>query len=629
MASEIKRAFIDLRMFLVLILGVLTSSSATASDGPRSLVMQCPDGHLPGVPVLVRVELRNADGSVARDVWDAEAVLSAGGTAPAPTPDRVKLWNGVGCALVSLAGTGGAELTASFEGLQATRMLRSLAGDPVRTVEGALPGGLTEWSGVVHVQGNVTVPDGAALRVLAGTLVLIEGVSTAEGQPGACKSPSETPASCGTTIVVNGAFESLGTEERPVTITARDPAKAWGEIQHGGAEPSLYRHTFITRGGNSRRGGHTGTGPIVRSGGGSRIRFENSVLAFTAGKSMQASDSDLEFHDCILARSTMGPEISGTSLLFERSWAFEFYGTDDNDGIYLHDQKVGQAITLRGSVFASGNDDGIDTLGSYVTIEDCIVRNFDGPDPDAKGISVFRGSVDISRCLVSDNQVGISAKGDESGGAEVRIERTTIAGNRVAIYAHDKNNEPDLKILYSIRNSILQAEESVRTDYPPEQITIDYSGLSQPWTGTGNVVADPLFRAPASRDYRLLAGSPCIDAGDPGSAPDPDGTRADMGAFPYEHSSPEPTFARGRVNDDAAVDLADALAILLHMFASLPIGCADSADLTDDGAIDVADAIRLLVYLFQEGSPPAAPAGECGPDPTGDALGCAAPPACV
>lgn len=36
-------------------------------------------------------------------------------------------------------------------------------------------------------------------------------------------------------------------------------------------------------------------------------------------------------------------------------------------------------------------------------------------------------------------------------------------------------------------------------------------------------------------DYRLSPGSPCIDAGNPASPLDPDGTRADMGAIPYQH----------------------------------------------------------------------------------------------
>jgi predicted outer membrane repeat protein len=44
--------------------------------------------------------------------------------------------------------------------------------------------------------------------------------------------------------------------------------------------------------------------------------------------------------------------------------------------------------------------------------------------------------------------------------------------------------------------------------------------------------ADPRFVAPERDDYRLAAGSPCVDAGDPAVARnDPDGTRNDIGAF--------------------------------------------------------------------------------------------------
>jgi hypothetical protein len=61
-------------------------------------------------------------------------------------------------------------------------------------------------------------------------------------------------------------------------------------------------------------------------------------------------------------------------------------------------------------------------------------------------------------------------------------------------------------------------------------ITLDYSsvqGLSGAFGGTGNIDADPLFADPLNGDYRLLSGSPCIDAGDntaiPLRSPDLDG----------------------------------------------------------------------------------------------------------
>ena len=47
----------------------------------------------------------------------------------------------------------------------------------------------------------------------------------------------------------------------------------------------------------------------------------------------------------------------------------------------------------------------------------------------------------------------------------------------------------------------------------------------------GNLDADPLLDG----DHRLAWGSPAIDAGWPGSPLDPDGTRADAGAFAFDH----------------------------------------------------------------------------------------------
>jgi hypothetical protein len=44
----------------------------------------------------------------------------------------------------------------------------------------------------------------------------------------------------------------------------------------------------------------------------------------------------------------------------------------------------------------------------------------------------------------------------------------------------------------------------------------------------------PMFEDPLAGNYHLLESSPCIDAGDPNSPPDPDGSPCDIGAF-YFH----------------------------------------------------------------------------------------------
>lgn len=68
-------------------------------------------------------------------------------------------------------------------------------------------------------------------------------------------------------------------------------------------------------------------------------------------------------------------------------------------------------------------------------------------------------------------------------------------------------------------------------------VTATYSDIEGGYTGTGNVNSDPLFINAGNGDYHLQSTSPCIDAGDPASPLDLDGTRADMGALFYDQSS--------------------------------------------------------------------------------------------
>ena len=82
-------------------------------------------------------------------------------------------------------------------------------------------------------------------------------------------------------------------------------------------------------------------------------------------------------------------------------------------------------------------------------------------------------------------------------------------------------------------------------------------------------------------------------------------------------------FVRGNANDDATVDISDAVSILGYLFlgSTAPL-CLDSADTDDSGLIDLSDAVSLLNHLFQGAGPPAPPYPERGDDPTPDGLGC-------
>ena len=104
---------------------------------------------------------------------------------------------------------------------------------------------------------------------------------------------------------------------------------------------------------------------------------------------------------------------------------------------------------------------------------------------------------------------------------------------------------------------------------------------------------------------------------------------------PYE---PRTRFVRGDVNQDAVVDIADAIALINYLYAKGPRPlCLDAADANDDAylgsrtGIDIADVMALLGYLFVRGPalpPPFRSARvriplDCGIDPqVDDGLDC-------
>ncbi len=84
-----------------------------------------------------------------------------------------------------------------------------------------------------------------------------------------------------------------------------------------------------------------------------------------------------------------------------------------------------------------------------------------------------------------------------------------------------------------------------------------------------------------------------------------------------------PQFVRGDVDGNGSLNVSDPIRTLLHLFVGQEIACRDAADVDDDESLNISDAILLLEYIFRDGTPPAPPFPELGPDSEGeDALGC-------
>jgi hypothetical protein len=482
------------------------------APGVRMIVR---DSYLPGVPVLVRVEITGPNGVVNRDIWDANAVLTVSGN---PTirasVNQVALYNGLGSALVTFTGSGAFELTASVNGMEKTATLADWTGQPVRVASGVLRQSQT-WKGVCRISGgDFTIPTGSTLTLEPGTLVLIDGV------------PSGTN---GIDIDVQGSIQSLGTATSPVTFTASTTGRNWGELHFAGAQPSLFRYTEIMRACRSPGAGHTGTGPAIRASK-SALTFDHASLTDNAGKIMQAdSGTELTFTGTLFSRSVMGPEITGTSLVFENGWIIDMRNKDDADGIYIHDQGSNRACTLTGSVIAGTDDDGIDTLGSDIVVQDCIVRGCKD-----KAVSVYGGATTLLHCLLVGNNLApedptiaaLAAKTLENGTATVNLDHVTLVATRApghvdaGIQSHNKYGVKKGRIYYNVTNSIVDATEPVSTQAPylKSDIRIGYSDIvGMAWSGPGNLNADPQFLDAAHGNYRLRDTSPCLGRASPDS----------------------------------------------------------------------------------------------------------------
>ena len=100
------------------------------------------------------------------------------------------------------------------------------------------------------------------------------------------------------------------------------------------------------------------------------------------------------------------------------------------------------------------------------------------------------------------------------------------------------------------------------------------------------------------------------------------GCASDPAGFTYGGGT---TFVRGNANNDAKVDLSDAVAILNFLFITSvhQAPCRDALDTNDSGSVDLSDAIYLLQFLFLGGPDVKPPYPAAGLDPTPDTLpGC-------
>ena len=146
------------------------------------------------------------------------------------------------------------------------------------------------------------------------------------------------------------------------------------------------------------------------------------------------------------------------------------------------------------------------------------------------GSEVFGSSTNIMvhRNLVVGCKEGIVFKEGSSG----IIMNNTLYQNKIGIVCKEIGPTPGGSHI-TVENTIISQSVwgDIETDSLSEAI-INYSlSDTEILDGYANLFSDPEFVDPENDDFTLQESSPCIDAGNPYSLPDPDETTSDIGAY--------------------------------------------------------------------------------------------------
>jgi hypothetical protein len=201
---------------------------------------------------------------------------------------------------------------------------------------------------------------------------------------------------------------------------------------------------------------------------------------------------NLTLSKSITVRASGGPEV--TRLLPAGPGPILILAADDVDLLYV------EGFTLTGGS-ASG------AVRSFEgTLRRCIVRDNSGPGVETR-FDTF-----LENCTISGNTIGVEAS---TLGEYIWMKNCIVWGNAQNIAM---NPQPGSSISYC-------------------------AGGPFPFHSGPVLDGDPQLWNVTAGDLHLRPGSPCIDAGDPASPNDPDGSRVDIGALPFDAAYTPPSLA--------------------------------------------------------------------------------------
>ena len=291
------------------------------------------------------------------------------------------------------------------------------------------------------------------------------------------------------------------------------------------------------------------------------------------------------------------------------------YYTCDDINVKYADSAVVKNCKITGS--QAPDTDGVDFDGlSYGLIEGNRIYGFNGDNSDGidigegasqvhieknkilncadKGISVGQASkVFVENNFIYRCNMGVGIKDSSS---YAWINKNTFYDNDYGVACYEKNYQAGGGSA-DITNSII-AGSTVLPVFEDEysSVSVSYScSDTYPLEGLGNIWGNPFFQDTILMDFSLSPGSPCIDAGDPASPLDEDGSITDMGAILNYSGNPDTNIVINEINyhSDPLHDCGDWVELYNKSGHTIDLSSWTFSDSDKDHTYLIPDGLRL------------------------------------
>ena len=355
---------------------------------------------------------------------------------------------------------------------------------------GNVSGNWTQSGSPYLIQGQITIPANQELVISPGVAVIFQGHFK---------------------FIISGKLNAVGASSDSILFTAANPVSGWHGLRFITATDSSLLELCVIQYGNA-----TGSGQDLHGGG---IYCYNSILSVSR---------------CTIQGNSAG-DWGGGVYMYQCSDnclhdnLIQYNSADHAAGVnwqYGGGQIENNLIQFNTATSWSGGGINIDH-GSPIVQENMIMSNSSAISAGTGLYIAWSSNPIVKYNLIAQNQYyGVFAGADCS---------PILTNNTIA-----DNGSGALEVLNDSHmtgeNNIIWGNGLAYYIWSGCSIELTYSDIQGGEPGIGNINADPVFVNPGGNIYYLQANSPCVDAGNPASPLDPDGTIADMGAYCFDQS---------------------------------------------------------------------------------------------